>query len=227
MRAIITLAAAITASSAALARPPQTPIVSEFDDASIRVERNATDDDTEIVITATGVDEGLRLFRVRSPDGRTIVSAHSHDPTVMGQREFLFESPEPPGDAILAAYPEGVYRFTGVTHENALLRSKAVLSHKLPQATVILWPMEDASVPAGPLTVAWSAVPGVAEYLPELKNESADPEQTLSINLPADTTSFDVPASFIVPGAEYQLGVATVGKNGNIVFVEIAFETGE
>lgn len=219
------VAAPLSTAFGGRAAPPPPPV--EFDETSIRVERNATDDDTEVVITATGVDEGLRTFRVRAPDGRIVVSARSLDPTTLGQREFAFESPEPPGEAVLAAYPEGVYRFTGATHQGVRLRGSATLSHKLPHPTVILSPADGATVPAGPLLITWSAVPGVEQYLFELENESADPEQTLSFNVPADLTSFEVPPELIAPGAEYQLGIGAVAPNGNIVFVEIAFSTSE
>ena len=61
----------------------------------------------------------------------------------------------------------------------------------------------------------------------ELENESADPEQSLTLNLPADTTRFRVPARWIASGAEYQVGVATVARNGNVVFAEVEFTTAD
>jgi hypothetical protein len=57
--------------------------------------------------------------------------------------------------------------------------------------------------------------------------ESADPEQTLTVNLPASITSFDVPAALLVPGAEYQVRIAAVGRNGNITVTETTFSTAE
>ena len=53
------------------------------------------------------------------------------------QREFLIESPEPPGDAILASYLEGLYRFRGRTCEGERFESTDPLSHDLPVAAVI------------------------------------------------------------------------------------------
>ena len=61
----------------------------------------------------------------------------------------------------------------------------------------------------------------------ELENESVDPEQVLSVELPADATSFDVPAGFMLPGSQYQVGIAAVGENGNITVVETIFTTGD
>lgn len=214
---------AATSIAGAHGRPKPAP----FDTASICVERNATDGDTEIVMTAVPGDAGLKHFRVRSPDGRRVFSFASPDPTVLGIREFVLESPEPEGDRILASYPPGKYEFSGRTHAGASFYSKARLSHALPDETVIIAPVAGVSVPVEDLVIRWSAVPGVAQYLLELENESADPEQSLSFNLPPDATSFLIPAVWLAPGAEYQVGLATVAPNCNVVFVESTFATAE
>lgn len=198
----------------------------EFEVSSIVVEQNATDGDTEVVIEALPGDEGLRVLRIRTPDRRTVVNSFSVDNTVMGIREFAFESPEPEGEAILAAYPEGVYRFFGISTSGERFAGRAVLSHALPAATVITSPPVDGEVPVGPLTIEWSAVPGIQKYVLELENESVDPERTLTVDLPPNRTRFRVPASLIAPNSDYQVGVATVASNGNVVVTEIAFSTG-
>jgi hypothetical protein len=197
-----------------------------FEIATINVEQNATDGDTEVVMTALAGDEGLSLLRIRTPDGRLVVKARSPDPSVMGQREFAFESPEPEGEAILAAYPEGWYTFEGVSVSGERFRSRARLSHQLPPATVILHPAQDAEV-GDSLTIQWSAVPGSAQYVIELENESADPEQALTLNVPASQTEFEVPPSVLVPGADYQVGIAVIDANGNVVVTETTFTTAE
>jgi hypothetical protein len=222
--------AAICAPSAALAheRPGSGhKPMEEFSTASICVESNATDGDTEIVLRAVPGEDGLRRFHVRAPDGRTVFTFNSVDQTVLGMREFLLESPEPEGDRILAAYPEGEYAFVGRTHAGARFFSRRRLSHRRPDATVITAPLADEEVPVSDLLVRWSPVPGVAQYLLEIENESTDPEQSLTINLPPEATSFLVPAEWLMPGSEYQVGVATVAANCNVVFVESTFRTDE
>ncbi len=97
----------------------------------------------------------------------------------------------------------------------------------MPAAPVIMSPAAESEVPAGALRIEWSTVPGLRKVVIELENESFDPEQVLSVELPADATSFDVPAAFMQPGSEYQVGVAAVGENGNITVVETVFTTGE
>jgi hypothetical protein len=222
---LIAASCSMAAPAAEAARPDR---AEPFDIAEIHVEKNATDDDTEIVSEAVGGDDGLCQFRIYAPDGRPIVHFNSVDRSTGGQREFLIESPEPPGDAILASYPEGLYRFRGRTCEGEWFESTGPLSHDLPAAAVITSPAADSEVDASSgIVIEWSAVPGITEYILELENESADPEQSLSFNLLPDTTQFEVPASWLASGAEYQVGVGTVAPNGNVVFAEIQFTTAE
>ncbi|CAN5258545.1 hypothetical protein BH24PSE2_BH24PSE2_08360 [soil metagenome] len=78
-----------------------------------------------------------------------------------------------------------------------------------------------------PWTIQWSEVAGIEQFLLEFDNESAAPEQSLTINLPPHVTSVDVPPSLLIPGADYQVGVATVAEIGNTVFVEAELPTSE
>ena len=106
--AAIGLAVMSTSAGAVFAAAPDAPPPTEFEEASIVVERNDTDGDTEVVIALTAGDEGLRSLYMRTPDGRLIASVGSYHPSSEGIREFHFESPEPEGDRILASYPEGL-----------------------------------------------------------------------------------------------------------------------
>lgn len=222
MTGIVSFLAMVDASAAQRHQLP-TP----FEEASIIVEQNATDGDTEVVIEGRPGDDGLKLLYIQSPDRRNVATLIAPDPSTFGQRVFRFESPEPPGEAVLAAYPEGRYTFIGVSTTGERFRSTADLSHDLPGETTILYPPDEATIPATELTIQWSAVTGIREYVLEFENESADPEQTLTLNLPPETTSFVVPPSLLVPGADYQIGIHTVGENGNIVAIESTFSTAE
>jgi hypothetical protein len=223
--AISTVLAASTTFAAGTAASPKW--ATEFTVASINVERNATDGDTEVVISVVPGDDGLKYLTLRAPNKRTIFENFSLDRSVLGIREFNLESPEPPGEAILSAYPQGVYQFTGRSVTGEWFRSEVRLSHLMPAEPVIMFPAEESEVPVGPVRIEWSAVPGLRKVVLEIENESTDPEQVMTAELPADATSFDVPASFIQPGGEYQIGVATVGTNGNITVVESTFTTPE
>ena len=214
---------AIAAAAADTALKPPT----EFEEAALYVEQNATDGDTEVVISGTAGDEGLRRLFIKSP-ARELMTTLLADDATPGMREFLFETPEPPGEAVLAFYPEGKYVLLGISTSGERFRSVLTLSHELPPAVTILHPAEDAEVPAGQsLVVRWSAAAGIEQFILEVENESADPERALTINLPPNVTSFRVPASFLKAGSEFQVGIHTVAENGNVVAVESAFTTAE
>jgi hypothetical protein len=219
--------AALTASASAVVTADSHSAATEFDEATIIVERNDTDADTEVVINLTAGEEGLRTLHMRTPDGRSIASIASHDPSSEGLREFHFESPEPQGDSILASYPEGTYTFYGRSTSGERFLSTAELSHLLPAVPAITSPVQDEVIGSDQMTIQWSTVPGIAEYILEFENESADPEQTLTVNLPASATSFQVPTALLVPGTSYQIGIAAVGRNGNITVTETTFSTAE
>jgi hypothetical protein len=211
----------------ALAATSAVAAATEFEEAAMYVEQNATDGDTEVVISGTAGDEGLRRLYIKSPARERMTTLLADDATP-GMREFHFETPEPPGEAVLAFYPEGTYVLRGVSTTGEVFRSVLTFSHDLPPAVTILHPAEDAEVPARQgLVVRWSAAADIEQFVLEIENESADPEQALTVNLPPHVTSFRVPAAFMRPGSEFQVGVHTVADNGNIVAVESAFTTAE
>jgi hypothetical protein len=142
-------------------------------------------------------------------------------------REFLFESPEPEESLILANYPEGDYLYFGTATNGQRFVGSAELSHEPPGAVAIVSPVAESFIPAGALTIVWSAVPDAAQYVVEFENETADPEQSFSFVVGPDTTSFVVPGALVVPGSEFQIGVASVHENGNIVFSETTFSTAD
>jgi len=199
--------------------------VGEFEDATIRVERNDTDGDTEIVLTAKPLtDKGLARLTVLSPQWRKVVETDAPNRT-QGLREFLFESPEPEESQILRSYPAGTYLYFGTATDGQQFVGSATLSHELPGAPVIISPVEASAISPGALVISWAAVPDAAQYIVEFENESADPEESFSFIVGADTTSFAVPGTIVSPSSDYQVGVASVHENGNVVFVETTFST--
>jgi len=196
-----------------------------FNVASARFEQNATDGDVEAVFEAIGGDDGFEKLTIVAPDGHKIVdfSAAGH---ATGMRQFRFESPEPTDVAALKkAFPEGDYVFTGSTSSGAQFKDKATLSHKLPPTTAFVYPKADAhnAVPTRNLKISWAPVKGVSGYTVEL-----DPSKTsahLEMKLPASITSFVVPEGILAPGAECQLGIGTISKDGNVSVVEMTFKT--
>ncbi|MGH7538487.1 MAG: hypothetical protein ACREMF_07635 [Gemmatimonadales bacterium] len=201
--------------------PPTAP----FAVASIRLEQNATDGDFEVVVEAKGGEDGLTRLTVVAPDGRTVVDLTAPDASTLGVRQFRFESPEPSNAAKLkAAYPAGVYTFSGSTAGGVKLSGTATLSHALPAPASVIRPAADArDVAIRDVGISWTPVTNLAAYIVYVENHELDVE--ITARLPATAASFAVPNGFLVPGKEYTLGIGTVTRDGNMSFVETAFTT--
>jgi hypothetical protein len=195
--------------------------------AQVHFEQNATDGDVEVVFRAKGGKEGLAKLSVTGPDGRTAIDFAAPDPSTLGIREFEFESPEPADVAGLkAAYPAGTYRFAGATAAGQEFRGESTLSHELPATSAFVEPGLDAeNVPVKGLVIRWTPVAGVSGYVVELEQD--DLGVSLEAHLPGSTSSLSVPDGFLRPGTEYDLGIGTVSKEGNVSFVETSFTTAE
>lgn len=194
----------------------------EFSELDMRLEQNATDGDSEIVLFAKGQDEGLKNLVVLAPNRRRVVANLFGDGSGVGWREFVLESAEPPDlTAVLRSFPQGAYFFYGVTVSGECLIGTSTLSHTLAPATTLSTPAEDEIVPADRLVLGWTPVPQAVRYIVELNNEDTGAEYLLDVLPP--TTRLAVPAQFLVAGSEYQFVVGVETANGNRTFVETTF----
>ena len=219
-RPILTLLSllALAASSFALADE-------KFEEASIRLEQNATDEDVEVVFEATSGDDGLAALRVSAPDGRVVIDFRSPD-SKLGIRSFVLESPERINDGrIQAAFPAGVYTFAGSTVSGEKLAAKVTLSHSLPPTASFVRPSpKDLDIPVKGLQLKWGAPKGLASCIVILEHEKTG-AKVLNVTLPGAATTLAVPDGLLVPGTEYKLEIGTVGRDGNRSFVETTFKT--
>ena len=195
--------------------------------ASVIFEQNATDGDVEVVFKVKGRDEGLAKLSVVSPDGGTVIDFTAPGVSAMGIREFVFESPEPTDvEGLKAAYPAGIYTFSGTSATGKELRGESTLSHELPATTSLLRPSAGAhNVPVEDLKITWTPVAKVSGYVIEIEQDEL--EVHLEATLPGSATRFAVPDGFLRPGTEYDLGIGTVSEAGNVSFVETSFTTAE
>ena len=196
-----------------------------FSLATVRMEQNATDGDSEIVFEVTGAKDGLARLTVVGPGGRTVIDFSAPEaPGALGIRQFRFETPEPRDlKSLTAAYPEGVYTFTGTTTAGAKLHGKATLSHRLPATTSFLQPKGNARGVDATKKITWSPVGSVAAYI--VKIEQSKLGLNLSSTVPGTVAAFGVPEGLLRPGTEYKLAIGTVSEQGNISFVETTFTT--
>jgi hypothetical protein len=196
-----------------------------FPIASVHLEQNATDRDMEVVFEVQGGQDGLAELSVVSPDGRPVVAFRAPDASTLGIRQFRFESPEPrDAKSLKAAYPEGVYAFSGKMASGATLVGTATLSHRLPATTTFVKPAPAAeNVTVKDLGISWSAVKGVASYVVSIKQKEL--HVSITALLPGSSTSFTVPQGFLLPGRQYEMAIGTVTREGNSSYVETTFTT--
>jgi hypothetical protein len=196
-----------------------------FKKLSIRFEVNHTDGDGEVVLTVKA-PEGLKWFKVFAPDGETIISIQSSDERKgidpIGLAQFNIESGEPSIDGVKAAYPEGTYRVLGKTISGNNLSGEVVLSHKLLPPPVFT-PHDKKGVEPNNTVVKWQSVEGSVSYEVEIEND--DLNVNVTSRLPGNATRFNVPPGFLLPGTEYELGVTSVSKEGNLSVAESSFVT--
>ena len=199
--------------------PVNPALETKFAEASIILEHNATDGDAEIVVFAKGGDKGLTMLNILAPDGAEVLKLLTQKNTI-GLRKFSIESAEPVISEVIRAFPEGTYRFEGVTVDGARLLSTANLVHDLPNP-----PMITINKTVGKLS--WSNVSGATGYSIEVEQEVDGVDvMKLTVDLPVPCKSFSIPKALLVPG-KYKVGVAVHGETGNIVVVEKEFEIGE
>ena len=196
-----------------------------FSVASVHLEQNATDGDMEVVIEITGGHDGLAELNVVAPDGRQVVAFKAPDASTLGIRQFRLESPEPrDAKSIKAAYPEGVYAFSGKTSSGAKLVGKATLTHRLPTPTKFLKPSRPGEkVSVKDLAISWDTVEDAASYVLSIKQKGSN--TNIEALLPGSSTSFAVPQGFLLAGKKYDVSIGTVTREGNMTSVETSFTT--
>ena len=87
----------------------------------------------------------------------------------------------------------------------------------------ITWPVNgSAGVPTSGLTVNWQAEAATTGFHVILEQNEND---GLSVFLPADARSLQIPDGVLAKGTRTLLEIATLAENGNRTVVEVRFET--
>jgi hypothetical protein len=205
------------------ASQPAAPV--PFPIALVHFEQNATDGDMEVVFQIKAGKDGLAELFVLSPDSRTVVAFKAPDSSTLGMRQFRFETPEPSDfKSLRAAYPEGVYEFSGKTSAGVKLVGKSTLSHRLPATAAFAVPARAAeNVPVKDFKISWKPVENVSSYI--VKIDQRDLDVNFMVRVPGSSTSFALPDGFLSRETKYKMAIGTVTREGNISFVETTFAT--
>ncbi len=199
-------------------------------------EINDTDGDAGIQIFLDG--DGWDSMQVRDPRGNVILNILAEGGVGMqGITEGFFESAEPsfevqPLEDLLARFPKGYYRFRGTSTKGQPVRGSALLTHALPDAPVILYPMEEQDdVDPGDTYIEWEMVPDppgsrISGYIVIVEKDEGRLE-TFEVDVPRGRgTRVTVPPEFMRPGTVYKGEVLAIERSGNRTITEFEFETG-
>ena len=212
-----------------------------FEEATMIIELNATDEDVGIQFFLD-VDS-WKSVEISNPAGEEIFEVETSGRLTRqgGGTELFMESTEPTLDELPLAvffhrFPEGTYVFRGRTPDGETLLGRAEFTHALPAGPVIVTPVPSkdecsTGVPI-PVVIAWEPVTTSYFGLPlevvkyEVIVEGED--EFFDVFVPADAgNQVTVPAELLEPGTEYEFEVLAIEEGGNQTITETCFVTAD
>jgi hypothetical protein len=245
--ALLMSSALVVASSVAVAGDDQEM---PFAVADVYAELNNTDGDLGFHALIDG--EPWKSLSIDDTKERRILSVRNRGRLRrQGLTELFFESAEPPFDELTPAeffkrFPEGVYEVEGRTLDNVELESEVEFTHLMPAPAGNIQvsgipaaencDVEELPEVASPVTISWDPVTyshpdvgrsgepvEVVKYQLVVEIEEPTPA-VLSIDLPADVTSMQIPTELTDLGEEFKFEVLVKEESGNQTAVESCFE---
>jgi hypothetical protein len=206
------------------AAAPEAP----FAEARIFIEYNSSGNDLGFHIFLDAED--WKEVEIVNPNGRTIFEVEGKGGFGdLGMTELFFEGAEPslddvPLDELLALFPEGEYKFIGVTVEGKILISRPTLTHAVPAGPKVSAKVDEE----GEVTISWKAVTAPPEGFPNKLIEIVGYQVivgSFQVTLLASSRSVEVPEEFVAslgPG-EHAFEVLAIEKGGNQTITEGSF----
>jgi len=201
----------------------------KFEATRIFIEYNSTDNDLGFHVFLDA--EEWKAVRIVNPAGVTIFDVAGKGAYgELGLSELFFEGAEPnlddfPLADLLARFPEGRYRFNGVTTDGKSLTGAGTLSHAVPAGPVV-----SSEVSGGDVTIRWEPVTGPPPGFPRRTitivgyQVIVDPFQ---VTLPASSTQVTLPREFVeslAPGS-HGFEVLAIDASGNQTITAGSFDT--
>lgn len=234
-------AAAHVAAAFALASvvaPPSASAASvPFKQVRMIIEYNASAEDVGVQFFLDS--DGWKSVKIFAPSGEQVFSAAAQSRLLRqgGGTELFVESVEPelgelPLDRFFERFPEGRYRFAGLTPEGDSLFGSDRFTHKIPAGPEVVLPgpgEECAEGVAIPATISWLPVAetilGGAVTIVGYEVIVERGGNILDVRLPATASEMTVPAEFLHPGADYLFEVLAIEASGNQTITEGCFST--
>jgi hypothetical protein len=198
-----------------------------FEQHDLYVEYNATAGDAGLQLGADA--ENWRQFILYDTQGKVLIHIGArgriHHP--FGLSELFLEASEPaftkvPFNVFKRRFPEGTYRFRGVTANGRTLVGSDQLSHLIPKASNVTSPTQGALVDPDGFTISWEPVTkpaGVQIVTYQVIVNQGDRE--LSMYVPPDVTSVTIPGEFLEPSTKTSGEVLARDKSGNQTITEL------
>jgi hypothetical protein len=198
-----------------------------FEQHDLYVEFNATAGDAGLQLGADA--ESWKRFTLYDTEGKVLIHigwrGRLRDP--FGLSELFLEASEPafsdvPFNVFKRRFPEGTYRFRGVTSNGRTLVGSDELSHLIPAAPNVTSPTKGALVDPDGFTVSWDPVTkpaGVEIVTYQVIVNQGDRE--LSMYVPPDVTSVTIPGEFLEPDTHTSGEVLARDQSGNQTITEL------
>ena len=200
-----------------------------FEESRIYIEYNSSANDLGFHVSLDA--EHWKSLKIVNPAGRTIFDVVGHEGyQALGLTELFFEGAEPSLDVVpladlLALFPEGRYKFIGVTVGGARLVGMGVLTHAVPEG-----PSVSSEVNGDTIIIRWDPVTGPPAGFPRRRFDIAgyqilvDPFQ---VTLPASSTQVTLPREFVQSLARGSHGfeVLAIDASGNQTITAGSFDT--
>jgi len=213
--------------------------VIKIEDARLKFEINATDDDGGIQVFLDA-DQWKRMS-IYDPRGHRILSTVTTGSMGrQGATELFMESAEPTFDelsleALLERFPAGRYAFRGRGLDGERYVGSAVLTHDLPAGPELVSPIKgDGRQDPDRTVVRWRPVPA-ANGSPIIGYQvivvepdtglAALPKVTLDVMMPPTADRLAVPKGFLKAGTEYEWEVLAIEAGGNQTLSSSTFRT--
>ncbi len=199
-----------------------------FDIARIYIEYNSTDNDLGFHVLLDGVN--WKTLKMVNPVGKTIMEiAGKAGYAEMGLTELFFEGAEPnlevvPLRVLLGKFPEGNYKFYGITVDGKTLYSTSRLSHAIPEG-----PDVSSLVKNGEVIIMWDDVDEPPDGFPNRNIEIVGYQVivgSFQVTLPASAREVELPDEFVEnlePG-EHDYEVLAIDRRGNQTITSDSFE---
>jgi hypothetical protein len=185
---------------------------------------NATDDDSQVWLTATDPALAIAELSVTAPDGREVFSDRLDPAAGHGQERLEYRSSEHTLGDLEQIYPPGEYVWSGRTADGHHIEGTTTVSYKLPSAPAIIAPADEATdVPTDDIVVEWNPISDAQWIFVEI--EAQGDARELLIRLEGSATSLALPGDYLEERTEYEVELKAVHANGNQAATDSAFTT--